>query len=67
MQNYEYKSIIVKGKFRESGDVNNIDKSINESAANGWELVTATALANNMWDHGKTNGILLTFKRAIEV
>jgi len=42
---------------------NRLDKAINGSAEKGWELSATTPLANNIWDHGKTSGIILTFKR----
>jgi hypothetical protein len=63
MKIYEYKSIKMKGKFRSGEEVVAMDKLINDSAKNGWELVSTAPLANSIWDHGKTNGMLLTFKR----
>ena len=63
MHNYEYKSIHLPGKFRSKDDMDRLDKAINGSAEKGWELSATTPLANNIWDHGKTSGIILTFKR----
>lgn len=63
MTNYEYKSIVYSTKFRSATDTQEFDQIINNSAAEGWEFVTATSLATNLWDHGKTSGILLTFRR----
>ncbi|MFK8161552.1 MAG: DUF4177 domain-containing protein [Lewinella sp.] len=64
MNNYEYKSIKIKGKFRSQEEVNLLDQTINDSAKNGWELVTTTSLSNRLFSEaGRTSGILLTFKR----
>ncbi|MTB52817.1 DUF4177 domain-containing protein [Lewinella sp. W8] len=67
MPNFEYKSIIVSGKFRDDADLVHLDKNINSAAEKGWELVSTTAVAHNLWDHGKTSGIVLTFRRPIMV
>lgn len=63
MHNYEYKSLHLPGKFRHAEDLKRLDRTINDSAANGWELSATTPLANSMWDYGKTSGIVLTFRR----
>lgn len=63
MSKYEHKSLIYSTKFRSATDTAAFDKIINDSANNGWEFVSATSLATNMWDHGKTSGVLLTFRR----
>ncbi|TXF86014.1 DUF4177 domain-containing protein [Neolewinella aurantiaca] len=63
MHNYEYKSLYVPGKFKGREDINLFDKTINDSAAKGWELSATTPLANSIWDHGKTSGVILTFRR----
>jgi len=65
MPKHEYKSIVYSSKFRSATDTKEFDNIINESAARGWEFITATSLATNMWDHGKTSGILLTFRRQL--
>jgi len=63
MKTHEYKTIRMESKFRSKGDVPELDRIINESAANGWELVTTSPLATSIWDYGKTNALLLTFRR----
>jgi hypothetical protein len=63
MHNYEYKSLHVPGKFKSKEALTRFDNIINESAEKGWELCTTTPLANNMWDHGKTSGVILTFRK----
>jgi hypothetical protein len=63
MTTYEYKSLHLPGKFKRKEDLSRFDQVINDSAAKGWELSATTPLANNIWDHGKTSGIILTFKR----
>jgi hypothetical protein len=63
MKTYEYKSIKVKGRFRRAYDMEQMDKSINDSAENGWELVSTAAIATSNLSNGKTNGMILTFKR----
>jgi hypothetical protein len=62
MRTYEYKSILVKGKFKNQASVSGLDKVINAAAADGWELVSTAARANNYWNHGHTSGVLLTFR-----
>ncbi len=63
MTTYEYKSLHLPGKFKRKEDLSRFDQVINDSAAKGWELSATPPLANNIWDHGKTSGIILTFKR----
>lgn len=63
MKSYEYKTLRMKTKFRSSKDVTEMDRVINESAAKGWELVTTTTLSSGTFSDGKTNGMLLTFRR----
>lgn len=63
MHRYEYKSLHLSGKFRSKEDLDQLDKTINDFAAKGWELSATTALANSIWHEGKTSGIILTFKR----
>lgn len=67
MPNYEYKSTVFSAKFRTKTDTADFDKILNENATKGWEFVSATALATNMWDHGKTSGVLLTFRRQLNL
>lgn len=67
MPNFEYKSIIVAGKFRDEADLVNLDKNINASAEKGWELVSTASVANSNWDYGKTSGILLIFRRPLTI
>jgi hypothetical protein len=67
MPNYEYKSILVAGKFRDDADLKRLDQNINSALEKGWELVSSTAVANSNWDYGKTSGIVLTFKRPLTI
>lgn len=63
MPNYEYKSLHVPGKFRSSEEITKLDKIINESAEEDWELSATTPVANSNWERGNTSAIILTFRR----
>jgi len=65
MANYEYRTIKVPGSFRNQQSIDLMDKSINETSANGWELVSTAAVGNSSWTYGKTNCMLLTFRRPV--
>lgn len=67
MPNYEYKSTVFSTRFRSKTDTADFDSILNQHAAKGWEFVSATALATSLWDHGKTSGLLLTFRRQLIV
>lgn len=67
MQKYEYKSLVFSTKFRSESDTTKFDAILNNNADKGWEFISATSLATNMWDHGKTSGVLLTFRRDLVV
>jgi|GEM_PF-3171569 len=63
MKTHEYKTLLMKSNFRSRADVVEMDRIINDSAGKGWELVTTTSIGNSVWNEGKTNGMLLTFRR----
>lgn len=63
MKKYEYKSITIESRFRDQGEIDAMDKVLNDSGEKGWELVSTTSLANSTWDEGKTTAILMTFRR----
>ena len=66
MKTHEYKTLRMSTSFRSQADLIEMDRIINESATKGWELVTTTAFGNSIWSYGKTNGMLLTFRRQVE-
>ena len=63
---YEYKTVSLSGKYKKQQDIDVLDKTLNDAAGKGWELVTISDVANNWSDHGKTSGLLITFRRVKE-
>ncbi len=63
MKNYEYRSLTIDTNAKNKNKMEKLDRVINDSAANGWELVTYAALGNSWTGYGGTTGILVTFRR----
>ena len=64
MKRYEYKSVNFGNKLKNQY-LNELDKTLNEAGAKGWELVATTPVSNSFWTDGKTTHIVLTFRREV--